>query len=144
MTGGSVNAMPLALHRGEAGSYGVNQLGPPSGTEQKILHDKAAYYTTPVKDWRHEAARVMDDYYTEKYKEEKKPVVKVEYSKGPTIFRTPSLAEADLNEHAHDMAERIREGVQNLKREEEEKKAARFEKERGLIKEAVETFAEKS
>ena len=118
MTGGRLEPMPLALQRGAAGSteYVVGQLGPPSGVEQNIIHDKAAYYTTPVKDWRHAAARVMDDYYTENYKEEKKPVVKVEYSKGPTIFRTPSLAEAKLDEHAHDMASRIREGVDKLKR----------------------------
>jgi len=146
MTGGRVEPMPLAIQRGAAGSTenGVSQLGPPGGVEQRILHDKAAYYTTPIKDWRHEAARVMDGYYTEKYKEENQPVVKVEYSRGPTIFRTPSLAEAEANEHAHDMAERIREGVQNLKKEEEEKKAERLQKERVLIKEAFDTFAEKS
>jgi len=43
-----------------------------------------------MKDWRHDAVRVMDDYYTEKYAQEKKPVVKVEYSKGPVIFKTPT------------------------------------------------------
>jgi hypothetical protein len=74
MTGGKLDAMPLAIQQGAAASTEnvVNQLSsPPSfGVEQKILHDKASYYTGPVKDWRHDTARVMDDYYTEKYKEE--------------------------------------------------------------------------
>lgn len=54
------------------------------------------------------------------------------------------MAEAELNEHAHDMAGRIREGVEALKKGEEEKKAAKLEKEKGIIKEAFDTFAEKS
>jgi len=82
-----------------------------------------------MKDWRHEATRAMDDYYTTKYAEEHKPKVRVEYSKGPVIFRTPALAEAEKD----DMAQSIRDKVDDLNEKEENQKQGKLMKERNII-----------
>lgn len=63
-----------------------------------------------LNDFRVDTDRVMDAHYEEKFRKEPKPVANVEYTKGPTIFRTPTEGEAIED----DVAKRIREGVASL------------------------------